>query len=192
MTLVSLSLYLLFRLGTVTVHPNFEENRWVYLFYTYNRGDGSCLVDIEAGPRNRCSRFVMKEDWTIDLETEIVLFQTSGLEDKIHNGGDMEFGVDGMLYVTTGDAGARAQQWAQKRNNLHGNIIRLTEDGAIPVDNPFTGEGTVRCNETGETEEGLICQEIFAYGLRNPFRFTMDLRAPDVRFLVSDVGQKTW
>jgi len=55
------------------------------------------------------------------------------------------------------------------------------------------GEGTARCNETGETQEGLICQEIFAYGLRNPFRFTMDPHSTEkVRFLVSDVGGKTW
>ena len=105
----------------------------------------------------------------------------------------MEFGIDGMLYVTTGDAGERAEQWSQKRHNLHGSIIRITDSGDIPDDNPFTGDGTARCNETGETEEDLICQEIFAYGLRNPFRFTMDPQSTDrVRFLVSDVGSRRW
>ena len=105
----------------------------------------------------------------------------------------MEFGVDGMLYVTTGDAGQRSEQWAQKRYNLQGSIIRITDSGDIPDDNPFTGDGTARCNETGKTEDNLICQEIFAYGLRNPFRFTMDPHSTDkVRFLVSDVGEKTW
>jgi len=105
----------------------------------------------------------------------------------------MEFGVDGMLYVTTGDSGQRDIGWAQKRSNLHGNIIRITDSGGIPEDNPFTGEETARCNETGETDDDLICQEVFAYGLRNPFRFAMDPHMTDkVRFLVSDVGQKTW
>jgi len=75
-------------LGTVTVHPDFDTNRWVYLFYTYNRGNSDCPIDVETGPVNRCSRFVMKEDWTLDMETELVLFQTSGLYDKIHNGGE--------------------------------------------------------------------------------------------------------
>ena len=105
----------------------------------------------------------------------------------------MEFGVDGMLYVTTGDAGQRASQWSQQLYNLHGSIIRITDSGGIPEDNPFTGEGTARCNATGATTEGLICQEIFAHGLRNPFRFAMDPHSTDkVRFLVSDVGAKTW
>jgi len=106
----------------------------------------------------------------------------------------MEFGVDGMLYVTTGDAGQRALGWAAMRNNLHGSIIRITDSGEIPADNPYIGEGTGRCNETGETtDKDLICQEIFAYGLRNPFRFTMDAHSTDkVRFMVNDVGQKTW
>lgn len=105
----------------------------------------------------------------------------------------MEFGVDGLLYVTVGDAGQRSEQWAQKRYNLQGSIIRITDSGDIPDDNPFTGDGTARCNDTGKTEDNLICQEIFAYGLRNPFRFTMDPQSTDkVRFLVSDVGEKTW
>jgi len=107
----------------------------------------------------------------------------------------MEFGVDGMLYVTTGDAGARQKeyQWALDRSNLHGNIIRITDSGDIPADNPYQGEGTARCNERGKIDDGMICQEIYAYGLRNPFRFVMDLHSPDkVRYLISDVGGKTW
>lgn len=77
-----------FSLGTVTVHPDFDRNRWVYFFYTYNRGNDDCAIDIQTGPVNRCSRFVMKEDWTLDLESELVLFQTPGQKDKIQNGGE--------------------------------------------------------------------------------------------------------
>lgn len=56
------------------------------------------------------------------------------------------------------------------------------------------GEGTARCNENGQTgDENVICQEIFAYGLRNPFRFTMDPYSTDkVRYLISDVGGAVW
>ena len=75
-------------LGTVTVHPQFETNRWVYLYYTYNRDDPNCPVDYIYGAMNRCSRFVMNDDWTLDIESELVLFQSTPLPDKIHNGGE--------------------------------------------------------------------------------------------------------
>ena len=75
----------------------------------------------------------------------------------------------------------------------HGSVLRLTDSGEIPVDNPYTGDGTARCNEEGETDSDLICQEVFAVGLRNPFRFTMDPHSTDkVRFLIADVGAETW
>ena len=181
-------------LSSVAVHPNFEETRWVYLYYTYNRGDTSCPLDVVNGAVNRCSRFVMNDDWTIQGESEYVLFQSPPLMDKIHNGGDMEFGVDGLLYIMVGDAGGRTEQYAQKRDNLFGSVLRLSDEGAIPLDNPYLGDGTARCNETGETGvENVICQEIFAYGLRNPFRFTMDPYSTDkVRYLISDVGGAVW
>ena len=126
-------------LSSVAIHPNFEENRWIYLYYTYNRGGNGCLLDEVNGAVNRCSRFVVSDDWTIDGESEFVLFQSPPLMDKVHNGGDMEFGVDGMLYIMTGDAGGRAQQYAQRRSNLFGAVLRLTDEGAIPSDNPYQG-----------------------------------------------------
>jgi len=185
--------YCFLRLATVIAHPNFDENRWIYLFYTYNQGDTNCDMSIETGPVNRCSRFVVNDDWTVDDDSEFVLFQTSSLLDKVHNGGDMEFGNDGMLYIVTGDSGARSLQYAQLRHNLFGSILRITDSGEIPDDNPFTGEGTARCNETGQTEEGTICQEIFAYGLRNPFRFAIDPYVTDkTRLLINDVGEALW
>ena len=177
----------------MTVHPDFETNGWIYLFYTYNQGDPACLLDADDGPVNRCSRFVMNDDWTVDESSEVVLLQTAALPNKLHNSGDMRFGVDGMLYITSGDAGERVERWSQDRSNLFGNILRLTDSGEVPQDNPFTGEGTARCHEAGKTDSDKICQEIYAFGLRNPFRFTMDPHSTDkVRFLISDVGGKTW
>ena len=75
------------RLVGVTVHPNFEENRWVYLFYTHNNGYEDCPVNVENGPVNRCSRFVMNEDWTVDAASEVILFTQYGQNDKVHLGG---------------------------------------------------------------------------------------------------------
>ena len=59
----------------------------MYLFYTHNNGHEDCPVDIEDGPVNRCSRFVMNEDWTVDVDSEEVLFTQYGQADKIHLGG---------------------------------------------------------------------------------------------------------
>ncbi|MGH2770897.1 MAG: PQQ-dependent sugar dehydrogenase, partial [Actinomycetota bacterium] len=59
-------------------------------------------------------------------------------------------------------------------------------------DNPFLGPGTARCNRTGRTDPGMICQETFAWGLRNPFRLAFDPRAEGARFYINDVGQDHW
>ena len=80
--------FTLFSLNTVAVHPQFAENRWVYLYYTYNRGNPNCPVDLTDGPFNLCTRYVMNEDWTLDMTSELVLFQSTPLPDKIHNGGE--------------------------------------------------------------------------------------------------------
>jgi hypothetical protein len=71
----------------MTVHPNFEQNRWVYLFYTHNNGYPDCPISIENGPLNRCSRFTMGDDWTADPDSEMVLFTQYGSEASVHLGG---------------------------------------------------------------------------------------------------------
>jgi hypothetical protein len=71
----------------MTVHPNFVQNRWVYVFYTHNNGYPDCPISIFNGPVNRCSRFVMNDDWTIDPDSEEVLFTQYGAESPVHLGG---------------------------------------------------------------------------------------------------------
>ncbi len=118
-----------------------------------------------------------------------------------HNAGDIHFGKDGYLYVTIGDSGcdytgaSACGMWnnaATYRNALVGKVVRITADGEIPIDNPHQGPGTSRCNLTGRTIPGDWCQEIFATGLRNPFRFAFDDDAPTTRFFINDVGQDHW
>lgn len=87
-----------------------------------------------------------------------------------HNGGCLRFGADGMLYFSIGDNGDETT--AQDFNSLAGKICRIQRDGATPPDNPF------------ETPTGSP-RAIWAYGLRNPFRFCF---APDGRLFVMDVG----
>ena len=84
---------------------------------------------------------------------------------------------------------------AQKPNTLLGSILRITGSGGIPVDNPFTTETSDRrCNETGMTRSnGGRCQEIWAMGFRNPFRFALNPNEKNKTiFWVSDVGGNTW
>jgi glucose/arabinose dehydrogenase len=184
----------------IEVHPDFETNRFVYLYYTFNK-NGNCDEDPFIGPVNRLSRFILPESNIIDPNSETLFFETPSLEYDHHNSGDIAFGNDGNLYISVGDGGSTFSALAQNPGNLFGSMIRLTDDGGIPSTNPYTfqsGEtSSVRCNETGlapeGSPEGAKCQEIFAIGLRNPFRFSMDPNTEDkVRLYFNDVGQAIW
>lgn len=185
----------------VEVHPDFINNRYIFLYYTFNK-NGNCDEDPFNGPVNRLSRFVLPESNIIDIATETVFFETPSLEYDHHNSGDIEIGNDGHLYVTVGDGGSTFSGVSADPGNILGSMIRLTTDGDIPSDNPYTFESgevnSVRCNATGVpppgSPAGAKCQEIFAIGLRNPFRMAMDpnTAADKVRWYVNDVGQAKW
>jgi glucose/arabinose dehydrogenase len=99
-----------------------------------------------------------------------------------HNGGHMEFGPDGMLYVGFGDGGGSGDpsNWAQNDQSLLGKMLRLDVSGpdaySIPPDNPFTGTAPL--------------DEIWAKGLRNPWCFAFDQITGDL--YIADVGQRLW
>lgn len=106
----------------VALHPNFSQNHYIYLYFT--------TVD-DAAKQNRISRFRLEGDGLID-EKVIV----DGIPAALyHDGGQVAFGPDGMLYLTTGDAESPAL--AQNLNTLAGKTLRFTPDGAVPADNPF-------------------------------------------------------
>jgi glucose/arabinose dehydrogenase len=100
-----------------------------------------------------------------------------------HNGGQIAFGKDGFLYIGTGDGGSGGdpQGNGQKLSTLLGKMLRIdVNSGApytIPPDNPFVGVSGAR-------------GEIWAYGFRNPWRFSLDLKSK--RFFIGDVGQGNW
>jgi glucose/arabinose dehydrogenase len=171
----------------VAADPSFLSNSFVYLFYTAN----------VSGCRNRVSRFVYNGT-NNTLGSELVLIDNMPAPGGNHNAGDLEFGKDGYLYVTIGEGGNNSA--ARLENVLTGKVLRITRDGLIPPDNPFnplnlsnplasTGD---RCNVTGSTTAGRRCQETFAWGFRNPFRFAFDPNAVGTRFFVNDVGQNTY
>jgi len=110
---------------------------------------------------------------------------TLGDSEPNHNGGDLEFGPDGFLYYALGDGGGGGdpQGNAQNPDSLLGKILRLDPEGAVgdadyavPADNPFADSG-------GRPE-------VWAYGLRNPWRFSFDSQTGDL--WIGDVGQGGW
>ena len=185
----------------VAVHPDFITNRYIYLYYTFNK-NGNCDEDPFIGPVNRLSRFILPTSNVIDITSEEVFFETPSLEYDHHNSGDISFGKDGYVYVSIGDGGATFSAVSQNLGNFFGTILRITADNEIPSTNPYTFESgefnSIRCNLNGVpppgSPEGAKCQEIFAYGLRNPFRFSFDpnTEGDKVRFYINDVGQSKW
>ncbi len=116
--------------------------------------------------RNRLSRLTVVGN---AAGSELVLLQSTESAALNHQGGALGFGSDGKLYWGLGDNGSGAN--SQNLTNLHGKILRINPDGSTPSDNPALGASAL--------------SQIYAYGLRNPFRLTF---TPNDRLLVADVG----
>jgi glucose/arabinose dehydrogenase len=110
----------------VAADPRFAENR---RFYTY------ATVEKDGRPVNRLVRWVLAEDRRSAREDRILVDGIPAA--RVHDGGRIRFGPDGMLYVGTGDAAEPAS--AQDLASPSGKILRVTTDGAVPGDNPFPG-----------------------------------------------------
>jgi glucose/arabinose dehydrogenase len=162
-------------------HPDYGTNGYFYVNYT--RGT------LGAGNlRSVISRFQVSAtnpDSAVRASQQVLFEFLQPYEN--HNGGQMAFGPDGFLYISLGDGGSGGdpQNNGQKLTTLLGKLLRVdvdTTEGslpyAIPADNPFAG------NASGYREE------IFAYGLRNPWRFSFD--PVSGRLWCGDVGQNAW
>lgn len=108
-------------LGLV-LHPNFSENNFIYLYLT---------TEENGTITNQVERYVYRDDTLFDRK--VILQGIKGSAN--HDGGRIAFGPDGYLYITTGDA--QTPTLAQDKNLLNGKILRITDDGGIPSDNPF-------------------------------------------------------
>lgn len=149
--------------------PGYASNGYVYAYYTANTtgsGDQEVVARYSANVAAR----------TVDPSTEFELLRFDHSKFPNHNGGCIGFGPDGMLYIASGDGGSGGDpdNNAQDLGSMLGKIFRIRTDGTIPSDNPFVGSPGAR-------------GEIWAYGLRNPFRFSFD--PVDGRLWVGDVGQ---
>ena len=184
----------------IALDPQFTTNHWVYLFYTFNKNAAGCPTNSTASPVERISRFTMDVPTlnVIAPATEVVLLDGVTNFAGNHNGGQLRVGPDGYLYAGTGDGGCDyagdsgcqgSNDASRDRNILNAKIVRIATDGSVPPTNPFLGAGTARCN-TGPSAPGTICQETFAWGFRNPFRFTF--RPSDGALTVNDVGTSAW
>lgn len=107
----------------ITLHPDFSNNNFVYLYYTYQENEGETL--------NRVVRMTYQGKQLGDEKT--IIDGIPGASN--HNGGRIKFGPDGYLYVTTGDTGNSSL--AQDINSLAGKILRVTDQGQMVADNPF-------------------------------------------------------
>ena len=180
----------------IAVDPSYASNRYVYLFYTFNK-HGQCGSAPGVTPVNRVSRFVMRSDGTLDPGSEDILIDNIPSVDGGHNAGDLQFGPDELLYISVGDGTCdyagdsgcqEANDAARDPNVLLGKILRIERDGSIPAGNPYQGANTARCAMTGVTEPGKWCRETWASGLRNPFRIAFDPDSEDPRMFINDVG----
>jgi glucose/arabinose dehydrogenase/Ca2+-binding RTX toxin-like protein len=189
----------------VALDPAFGTagHSYVYLFYTFKKS-GVCPTDWNPAnpdnPVNRVSRFVMSGD-TINPSSEQVLIDNIPNPAGGHVSGALSFGKNGYLYVSVGDgecdyagdSGCQPNNDASRDSHaLVGKILRITPSGGIPAGNPYQGLDSARCNLDGRTDVGKKCQETFASGLRNPFRFAFDPDASGTRFFINDVGMHSW
>ena len=156
---------------SIVFHPDYAANGHVYVNYTDNSGD------------TVVARYTVSADPdVIDPGSALVLLNVSQPFSN-HNGGQLQFGPDGKLYIGMGDGGSGGdpRNLAQDLTSLLGKMLRIDVDAgvpyAIPPDNPFVGDPNAR-------------DEIWAYGLRNPWRFSFDRVTGDL--LIGDVGQGSW
>lgn len=184
----------------VAVDPAFTTSRVIYVYYTFDRANTktdtdppTCDRNNQNAPVNRVSKLTLSAELTTASET--VLVDNIPSPNSNHNAGDLHIGKDGYLYISSGDGG-RNNDTARQTFNLNGAILRITRDGGIPPGNPYSGAGSARCydpapggNKSGEVAENLRCREIFAYGLRNPYRLAFDPNVAATRFYINDVGQ---
>jgi glucose/arabinose dehydrogenase len=150
----------------VAFDPNFEQDPYVYVYYT-----------VPGSPaHNRVSRFTANGDVAVP-GSELVLLDLDSLSAATnHNGGSIHFGPDGYLYIAVGENANSAN--SQSMGNLLGKVLRMGKDGSIPSDNPFV--------DTATGKNRLI----WARGVRNPFTF--GFQPGTGRLHINDVGQNTW
>ncbi|MFQ5546819.1 MAG: PQQ-dependent sugar dehydrogenase [Woeseia sp.] len=162
-------------------HPDFANNNQVFLSYT---STGTPLVSV-------ISRFTVDPaTGNLDAASEQLIL-TVPQEAGNHNGGNIVFGPDGLLYIGFGDGGGAGDpnERAQDTSFILGSIVRLDVDSASPYAIPDTNPFWPNTNCVDGTG-AMDCPEIYAWGFRNPWRFSFDSVTGEL--WVADVGENTW
>lgn len=157
---------------SLAFHPDYASNGRFYVYFTSDAGD------------LRIVRYLVSSDpdSAVAASADTVL-KIAHPGQSNHNGGQLQFGPDGMLWIGTGDGGGGGDpdDNGQDKHALLGKLLRLNVDGAsgytIPADNP------------GATDTSFA-PEVWSYGLRNPWRFSFDRQTGDL--YIADVGQGSW
>lgn len=153
-------------------HPNYATNSKFYVNYT--NSSGNTVI----------SSFTVSANPDIANTAETVLLTITQPYDN-HNGGCLNFGPDGYLYIATGDGGSGGdpENRAQNLNSLLGKLLRIDVNNGtpygIPADNPYLNDS-----------DATTLPEIWAYGLRNPWKFSFDSQTNDL--WIADVGQEIY
>jgi glucose/arabinose dehydrogenase len=179
-------------------HPRYAQNGRFFVYYSAPLREGA---PSGFDHTSNISEFQVSGDPNVaDPASERILLQVDKPQFN-HNGGTVAFGPDGFLYISLGDGGGaddvglgHVEDWYEAnaggngqdiQQNLLGSILRIDVDAAapygIPSDNPFAG--TSGCSDG--------CDEIFAYGFRNPYRFSFDIGGTH-RLFAGDAGQNLW
>lgn len=157
-------------------HPDYLSNGYFFVNYTTNNPLRTVISRFSTSTENIDSADKLSEQILLEVEQPF----------ENHNGGQIAFGNDGYLYISLGDGGSGGDPGnrAQNLSTLLGKILRINIDNkegekgySIPSDNPFVGNSQ------------NILEEIFAYGLRNVWRFSFDGTG---RLWAADVGQNSW
>jgi glucose/arabinose dehydrogenase len=156
--------------------PHYGSNGRFYVFFTNGNCDGGCNVEVDSFRRSPNAQ-------TRALESSRKkIIEVNHHQAGNHNGGQLQTGPDGNLYISIGDGGTQGdpENDAQSLRSLLGKILRITPSAAggytVPPSNPFVGVA-------GR-------DEIYSYGLRNPFRFSFDSHTGDI--WIGDVGYNTY
>lgn len=158
---------------SVAFHPDYKNNGTFFVNYT-GKGDGATVIE----------RYRVSNDANVADENSGQVILEFPQPEPNHNGGMMAFGPDGYLYIATGDGGGAGDRHGdigngQNLNTLLGKILRIDVNADtynIPAENPFVGRADAK-------------PEIWAYGLRNPWRVSFDRATGD--FYIADVGQSS-